>query len=316
MDLRNMVNKCRELWQEDTTYMVYVVPTNGKKGTQKNFNTSFFRKMVYGVCGVAVLGMVSFGVMQYTIHQNSLIQQELAEFRATKAAQEQKLNELNKLTAKVQQDMATLSKVEDQLRLQMEKSGMHVPKKSLNPAQYGGKGGPGDMAKLLTRMDITMEQKKNIQANIQAQTKDLQKLVAILKEENMRKAAAPNHWPLMGGVITSRFGGRRDPVVGGRENHPGIDIGASHGTPIYAAGAGYVQQAEWFYGYGKFIRIDHGYGYQTAYGHLSSIDVKPGQYVEKGAFIGRVGSTGYSTGPHLHFEVRKNGKQVNPMEMF
>lgn len=321
MDLRNFpwrekLAKLKELWQEETTYMCYVVSTNGKSHTQKNFHTSFLRKLAYGVGGVAVVAMLSMGFMQYKIGEFNSIQQELAEYRATKAAQEKKLDELNKLTTKVQQDMAALSKVEDQLRQQMEKSGMHVPKKALSPAQYGGKGGPGDMAKLMTRMDVTMEQNKNMQATIQAQTKDLQKLLAVLKEENMRRDAAPNHWPLEAGVITSRFGGRRDPVVGGRENHPGIDVGVDHGTPVYAAGAGYVQQAEWYYGYGKFIRIDHGYGYETAYAHLSSMNVKPGQYVEKGAFIGRVGSTGYSTGPHLHFEVRKYGKQVNPMSMF
>lgn len=321
MDLRNFpwrekLNKLQELWQEETIYMFYVVSTNGKSKGQKNFNTSFFRKVAYGVLGVAAVGAVSLGVMQYKINQYNSVQQELAEYRATKAAQEKKLDELNKLTTKVQQDMAALSKVEDQLRQQMEKSGMHVPKKTLDPAQYSGKGGPGDMSKLMTRMDITMEQNKNMRATIQAQTKDLQKLLAILKEDNMRKDAAPNHWPLMGGTITSRFGSRRDPVVGGRENHPGIDIGAAYGTPIYAAGAGYVEQAEWYYGYGKFILIDHGYGYETAYGHLSSINVEPGQYVKKGDFIGRVGSTGYSTGPHLHFEVRQNGKQVNPMQMF
>lgn len=313
---RDGVHKLQELWQEEKTYIFHVVSDDGKNEAHKSFDTSFLRKLTYGVGGVALAGVLAVGFMHYKVSEYNSVQQELAEYRATKAAQEKKLDELNKLTTKVQEDMAALSKVEEQLRQQMAKSGMHVPKKALDPAQYGGKGGPGDMTKLMTRIDVTMAQNKNLQATIQAQTKDLQRLVAVLKEENMRKDAAPNHWPLAGGVITSRFGGRRDPIVGGRENHPGIDVGAAWGTPVYAAGAGYVRQAEWFFGYGKFIRIDHGYGYQTAYGHLSTIGVRPGQYVEKGEFIGRVGSTGYSTGPHLHFEVRENGKQINPMKMF
>ena len=254
--------------------------------------------------------------MQYTIYKNVQSQQELAEYKATRAMHEQKLEELNKATEQVHKDMAALSRVEDQIRQQMAKSGMHVPKKSIDAAKYSGKGGAGDMSTLSTRIDVVIEQNKNVHSALKDKTKDWQNILAALKEENHRLEFTPNHWPLEGGTITSRFGGRRDPVVGGRENHPGIDVGADHGTPVYASASGYVQQAEWYYGYGKFIRLSHDYGYETAYGHLSSIAVKPGQYVEKGAFIGRVGSTGYSTGPHLHFEVRKNGKQVNPLQMF
>ncbi|MCQ2373395.1 MAG: M23 family metallopeptidase [Phascolarctobacterium sp.] len=316
MKLVEYAQKLKELWQEDTTYMVYIVPTNGKKPQQKNIQTNFLRKAVYGLCGVAALGIAAMCVMQYTIYQNMQSQKELAEYRATKAAQEQKLKEMSALTAKVQQDMAALSKVEDQVRQQMEKSGMHVPKKTLNPAQYGGKGGNGDMSNMLTRMDVVIEQNKNMHAILTAQTKDWQNYLKTIKQDNLRKDAMPNHWPLAGGTITSRFGGRRDPVVGGRENHAGIDVGAGHGTPIYAAGSGYVQHAGWYYGYGNYIKINHDYGYQTAYGHLSSIAIQPGTYVKKGQFIGRVGSTGYSTGPHLHFELIKNGKQINPMTMF
>lgn len=316
MNFREYVQKFKEFWQEDTTYMIYVAPTNGKGVHQKNIDTNFLRKAIYGVCGVLVVGFATIGTMQYSIYQNQKTQGELAEYRANKAAQEKKLNELNQLTEKVQKDIATLSRVEDQVRQQMEKSGMHVPKKTLDPAKYGGKGGNGDMSNILTRLDVAIEQNKNLQAVISVQTKDWQGYLKTIKQDNMRRDAMPNHWPLAGGTITSRFGGRRDPVVGGRENHAGIDVGADHGTPIYAAGSGYVEHAGWYYGYGNYIKIDHDYGYQTAYGHLSSIAIKPGSYVKKGQFIGRVGSTGYSTGPHLHFEVLQNGKQVNPMKMF
>ena len=314
--IQNVITKAKNLWQEDTTYMIYVAPTNGKGVTQKNFSTGFLRKAACVAGGVVLAVVCTMGVMQHSISVHKQNEAELAEYRATKAAQEQKLKELNDMTAKVQKDMAALSKVEDQIRVQMEKSGMHVPKKSLDPAKYGGKGGNGDMSKLITQTEVTLEQNKNLHAALTAQTKDLKKLLEIIQEDNERKDAAPNHWPLEVGEITSRFGGRRDPVYGGRENHPGIDVGADYGTPVYAAGAGYVEQAEWYYGYGNFIRIDHDYGYETCYGHLSSMNVRPGQYVKKGQFIGRVGSTGYSTGPHLHFELRKDGEQVNPMKMF
>lgn len=314
--MQEVMSKVKELWQEDTTYMVYVVPTNGKSMKQKNFHTNFFRKVVYGVCGFAVFSVATLGVMQHTIYKNHQIQAEITAYNANKAVQEQKLQELNTMTAKVQEDMARLAKVEEQVRQQMQKSGMHVPQKTLDAAKYAGKGGNGDMSKLMTQINVSLEQNKNMHAQLTAETKDWQQLLDSLKEANHKLDYTPNQWPLESRNVTSRFGGRRDPVYGGRENHPGIDIGADYGTPVYAAANGTIEQAEWYGGYGKFILIKHDYGYETAYGHLSSLNVQPGQEVQKGDFIGRVGSTGYSTGPHLHFEVRQDGKQVNPMRMF
>ena len=119
-------------------------------------------------------------------------------------------------------------------------------------------------------------------------------------------------WPV-NGPITSPFGYRNDPVLGGNRLHAGVDIGASSGTPIKAAGDGVVVIAGWNGGYGNFTLIDHGGGLATGYGHQSSIGVRVGQHVSTGEVIGNVGSTGASTGPHLHWEVRVNGTPVDPM---
>jgi len=120
-------------------------------------------------------------------------------------------------------------------------------------------------------------------------------------------------WPV-DGPITSPFGYRTDPVTGARSFHPGIDIGASCGTPIKAAGSGVVNTAGWNSGgYGNMTLINHGGGLATLYGHQSSIIVSAGQSVTQGQVIGYVGSTGKSTGCHLHFEVRVNGNPVDPM---
>ncbi|MBV8364148.1 MAG: peptidoglycan DD-metalloendopeptidase family protein [Candidatus Eremiobacteraeota bacterium] len=119
-------------------------------------------------------------------------------------------------------------------------------------------------------------------------------------------------WPVHG-PITSPFGWRIHPISGVRRFHEGIDIAASSGTPIAAAEAGRVIIAGWYGGYGNYISIDHGGGVSTGYGHCSAIYVSVGQDVSRGQAIGAVGSTGFSTGPHLHFEVRINGKPVDPL---
>ena len=116
-----------------------------------------------------------------------------------------------------------------------------------------------------------------------------------------------------GSRITSSFGSRIHPVTKVRSNHTGVDIGAPHGSTVYAYSEGTVSFAGWKGGYGNIIHIRHGNGMETRYAHLSKINVKVGQKVTAGQAIGRVGSTGTATGPHLHFEVRINGVAKNPL---
>ena len=114
--------------------------------------------------------------------------------------------------------------------------------------------------------------------------------------------------------VTSGFGSRWHPVLGGYRFHAGIDLAAPTGTAIVATSPGAVVAAGWCGGYGQCVTIDHGGGVMTLYGHLSRIDVAPGQQIARGQSIGLVGSTGRLTGPHLHYEVRVNGMAVNPAD--
>ena len=126
--------------------------------------------------------------------------------------------------------------------------------------------------------------------------------------------AVPSEKPVRTAEFTSGYGTRTDPFRGGAARHQGIDLAAPIGTPIYATADGIVVAAGWNSGgYGNLIKVDHGRGIETRYGHLSAILVRAGQRIVRGQQIGRMGSTGRSTGSHLHYEVRIDGRAVNPI---
>ena len=126
--------------------------------------------------------------------------------------------------------------------------------------------------------------------------------------------ATPSIWPVAG-WLTSAFGSRRDPFTGDRNFHPGLDISASYGDPVFAPAIGKVSIYSQSGNYGNLVVIDHGYGIVTKFGHLSKFAVANGQTINRGDVIGFVGSTGRSTSPHLHYEIWVNGKLTNPMQL-
>ena len=113
--------------------------------------------------------------------------------------------------------------------------------------------------------------------------------------------------------FTSGYGYRRDPKTGGRRMHSGVDFAASNGTPLFATADGVVTHAGWDTGYGRLVKIQHEFGIETRYAHLSKLRVKVGQRISRGDRIGDMGASGRVTGVHLHYEVRVGGKAVNPM---
>lgn len=121
----------------------------------------------------------------------------------------------------------------------------------------------------------------------------------------------PSLWPV-NGVLRSSFGGRSDPFSGEGSFHTGVDLEAARGTPVHVTADGVITNAGWNSGYGKLVIVDHGNGIETYYAHLSQFLVVPGEEVERGQVIGLSGSTGHSTGPHIHYEVRLHGTPVNP----
>jgi murein DD-endopeptidase MepM/ murein hydrolase activator NlpD len=126
--------------------------------------------------------------------------------------------------------------------------------------------------------------------------------------------AHPSIWPTYG-WLTGYFGGRPDPFTGERAFHQGLDISTAKGQPVYATANGTVESAAYSGEYGNLIVVRHDFGLSTRYGHLSKFNVRPGQSVKRGDVIGLVGSTGRSTGAHLHYEVLANGKLINPLPL-
>lgn len=170
--------------------------------------------------------------------------------------------------------------------------------------QYG-KPGLKEVNKL-----ITMENGKVLSSNpgsTRVINKSIDKIVAVGTKNPISAGIAFLTKPSRGG-ISSYFGYRWGKL------HKGLDIAAAIGTPIYAAADGTVESASWDSGYGNLIKLSHGSGIETLYGHTSKMVVKAGQQVKRGQLIGYVGSTGHSTGPHVHFEVRLNGTAVNPLK--
>lgn len=305
------------LISEDETYTLYIVPDDGSEVRKERMDTRNMRKGVYvTVCSVilsCLVVMVGMGVMYNLMNTYKVEKAEYDAFQLAKAKQEKQLKQLEKATEEAQKEMARINALENQIREEMKKSGMQVPAKEVSRASNGPKGGP-NMGNA-SNLEILLKQNENLRNDLKYASANLTKLHKKLKSENYRKSRTPDIWPLAGGYISSSFGSRVNPFDGySADVHPGIDIAADYGTPVYAGADGYVVHAGWYYGYGKYIKIEHDYGYQTAYGHLSSIETSAGRSVKKGELIGYVGSTGYSTGPHLHYEVIHYGQQVNPMK--
>lgn len=163
------------------------------------------------------------------------------------------------------------------------------------------------------RLDILTKQ-------IVVQSKSLDEIAILAEEKEKLLAAIPSIQPVKNEDLTrmaSGFGYRSDPFTKARKFHWGMDFTAPRGTPIYATGDGVVKRVDRrSSGYGRHIRIDHGFGYVSLYAHLYKYNIKKGQKVKRGDLIGFVGSTGRSQAPHLHYEIFKDGKRVNPLNFY
>ena len=175
----------------------------------------------------------------------------------------------------------------------------------------GGVGGPAVGDSPADSLASLQQQIDDLRREVDLRRVSQEEVQGFLNDQRSLHGSRPLGWPVRGWV-TSDFGVRRDPFDGQRRMHEGMDIATRTGTPVLATAAGIVRETGSEPGYGKFVVIDHGYGYSTVYGHNSRILVKVGQRVRRGDMVASAGNTGRSTGTHVHYEVRLNGVPVNP----
>jgi murein DD-endopeptidase MepM/ murein hydrolase activator NlpD len=256
----------------------------------------------YGAAGT-VLFLLAVSVLVFDYCRINVDHSELMRLRGTNRDQREQIRTLAASLENLRREMVVLQQNDAKVRLLARLDG--PPEKPM-----AGIGGPAendptdDLSELQRQID-------EIRQAVDLRRESLDEIQGYFNDQRSLLAAKPKGWPAKG-WLTSGFGRRISPFSGKRKMHYGLDIAARTGTSVAAAANGIVSRVATLPDYGKFVVIDHGYGFQTCYGHNSKILVKVGQRVKRGEKISEVGNTGRSTGSHLHYEVRLNGVPVNP----
>ncbi|WP_008312696.1 M23 family metallopeptidase [Leptolyngbya sp. PCC 6406] len=216
------------------------------------------------------------------------------------------------LTETANEVLTELDSLNAEVQDLQERAGLPNGEPSPPPAQIESQGGIAGEVEAETLFSLAQSRLPRLSSQIQSEVRPA--LEETLAEEEAREEAFPSAKPIRGEVeVSSEFGLRPNPFSGrSYEFHNGIDFRGAIGTPIYATAKGVVVKAVQSGGYGKHVVIDHGYGYETLYAHLSKIDVEVGDRVQRGKVIGALGNTGRSSGPHLHYSIYRKGQAVNP----
>ncbi|WP_245732057.1 M23 family metallopeptidase [Thalassotalea agarivorans] len=191
----------------------------------------------------------------------------------------------------------------------------NIPEKEFNFEEQVPAGGPLSQQTVATKsLTELMHEISSLQRELGYEEKQLKLLESLTLGHHIENSSYLSGRPIAKGWLSSYFGMRKDPFSGRPAMHKGVDFAGKEGTHVIATGAGVVTWSGERYGYGQLIEIDHGKGYKTRYGHNKSLLVNVGDVVNKGDTIALMGSTGRSTGPHVHYEILRNNKQINPVK--
>ena len=292
------------------SYTVVILPNP----TSKTYRFSISKKtlkILIGVLSVTVLSLTLFIIQYFSITKEMW---ELKALRKETAVQKLQLQTFATSITDLKKQMTRLKEMDTKLRVITD----IAPPSQV--AQNFGMGGPeeptlfdsdvqGSPERLVQKMQ---EEVKTLRTEAMLQELSFEELTEAMRDRRSLWASTPSIWPVKG-WLSSGFGNRVSPFTGDRMMHNGIDVATRRDTPVIAPANGVVSHEGFDSGLGRVIKINHGYGMQTIYGHLAKSNVRMGQRVKRGDAIGWVGNTGLSTGPHLHYEVYINGLPVNPL---
>lgn len=302
-------------------FSIMLVPDAGQTKTYR-LSRGKLRFLAFAMISLFSLGLLGlYGLYSnYDLREDlavsqAVIQKERQQFSQEKAKSEAQLKaEEDKMVVYARslgQMQARLSRL-DSLGKRLVSSSPSLAESEFNfdvsPA-FGGPRIPEDDSPVGSQL---FEKIKHLDAQISALNTQLIAADYILQDGVSEKNARPHAWPSEGGWLSSHFGMRTDPFTARKAMHRGVDIANRFGAPVLSASRGIVIYASKMRDYGYLVEIEHGYGYRTRYAHMSAITVSPGDIVEASQIVGRIGSSGRSTGPHLHYEVRRNNQALNP----
>lgn len=310
--------------KKSEAYTVMILPSP----TASPYRFSFSKKTLY--CLFTASSLLTLVLVGFLIQHFVLIKQvwELDSLREETRIQKTKIQGFLTTVSDLKKQMLRLRELETKMRVITDIPSEKEQQASLQLNGMGGPGEPnsGSEGTFLVSDEPIEVSEVNIKQLSKGIERDLTHLVSLAtqKEVSFQEitsvmqgkqalwASTPSIWPV-NGWVTSGFGKRISPFTGKLSNHKGIDIAARPKTPIIAPANGVIVRAGFKGRFGKMIKIDHGYGMVTRYGHLSKVTVRVGQKVKRGELVGYVGSTGRSTGPHLHYEVFVKNRAVNPL---
>jgi len=305
------------MFKKDITLMVF----SDHSSTPRKLLLS--KKLMLSLASSAFFCVTLLSVLSYHFYTESVQLKALStEMNDSKALNTVEVERQKQEIQKIVNTIKTFSEDLGELRT-LDKKIRIITALGHKDDSYFGKGGPEDRD--FIDMDELIE-KNDTQTALNYLSGDISELKEIagqqkvsfieidkyLREQSSILSSTPSIWPVKG-WITSGYGYRTSPFTGLRKMHEGIDIVAKSGTPVIAPAAGVVVKARREGGFGNFVEIKHGYGLVTRFGHNSKLLVKAGDRVKRGQVVSKVGSTGRSTGPHLHYEILLNGVPINPM---
>ncbi|MBL8172135.1 MAG: M23 family metallopeptidase [Acidobacteria bacterium] len=279
--------------KEDKRFYTFVFAPTAKSQLRK---INIPHNILFAILGFAAVGFLTVAYGAYRLAQHAVVVAKLNILQNENRVLREQNQEAESKKDLLLSRLAALDTTQRQLA---QASGIS---RSDDINKNIGQGGPDEEANLsdIERVTVALEN-------------ELRKIKDVFDKNQVKLASTPSGWPVRG-YITDGFGMRRNPFGGGGvESHGGLDIATNHGTAIEATADGIVIFAGMYGGYGNVVVIDHGYGVTTRYGHMSRIDVAVGQHVTRSKVIGAVGSTGRSTAPHCHYEVRLHDRPVNPL---